>query len=108
MTDMLYTPKSEIDARIHALQEVLQQQDLDGALIVHHTNLFYFSGTSQSCHLFIPRSGTPLLMVRKSCPRALKESPIAIIYRNVDVRVIKKYSGTSIWPISPIRSRRSV
>ena len=86
MTDMLYTPKSEIDARIHALQEVLQQQDLDGALIVHHTNLFYFSGTSQSCHLFIPRSGKPLLMVRKSCPRALKESPIEQI---IEVKSLK-------------------
>ena len=57
MTDMLYTPKSEIDARIQAFQGALTQTDLDGALIVHHTNLFYLSGTSQSCHLFVPRIG---------------------------------------------------
>jgi Xaa-Pro aminopeptidase len=86
MTDMLYTPKSEIDARIHAFQRTLEQQGLDGVLIVHHTNLFYLSGTSQSCHLFIPRSGEPLLMVRKSYQRALRESPIEQI---VEVKSLK-------------------
>ena len=79
MTDMLYTPKSEIDARIKAFQGALTQTDLDGALIVHHTNLFYLSGTSQSCHLFVPRIGEPVLMVRKSYSRALKESTIGDI-----------------------------
>jgi Xaa-Pro aminopeptidase len=86
MTDMLYTPKSEIDARIHAFQGTLEQQGMDGALIVHHTNLFYLSGTSQSCHLFIPRSGKPLLMVRKSYQRALRESPLEQI---VEVKSLK-------------------
>ena len=76
MTDMLYTPKSEIETRIRALQGKLAQTDMDGALIVHHTNLFYLSGTSQSCHLFVPRIGAPVLMVRKSYSRALKESAI--------------------------------
>ena len=88
--DMLYTPKSEIDARIHALQETLEQQGLDGALIVHHTNLFYLSGTSQSCHLFIPRAGRPLLMVRKSCQRALRESPLEQI---IEVKSLKLIPG---------------
>jgi Xaa-Pro aminopeptidase len=86
MTDMLYTPKRETDARIHALQTILEQQGLDGALIVHHTNLFYFSGTSQSCHLFVPRAGEPLLMVRKSYQRALQESPLAQI---IEVKSLK-------------------
>jgi Xaa-Pro aminopeptidase len=90
MTEMLYTPKSEIDARIHAFQKTLEQQGLDGALIVHHTNLFYLSGTSQSCHLFIPRSGNPLLMVRKSYQRALRESPIEQI---VEVQSLKSIPG---------------
>ena len=87
---MLYTPKSEIDARIHALQESLEHQGLDGALIVHHTNLFYLSGTSQSCHLFIPRSGRPLLMVRKSYQRALQESPLEQI---IEVKSLKSIPG---------------
>lgn len=86
MTDMLYTPKSEIEARIKALQGVLAQTQMTGALIVHHTNLFYLSGTSQSCHLFVPRIGEPVLMVRKSYSRALKESTIGDI---VEVKSLK-------------------
>ncbi|MDD2463992.1 MAG: Xaa-Pro peptidase family protein [Desulfobulbus sp.] len=90
MTDMLYTPKSEIDARIQLFQTTLDQLGLDGALIIHHTNLFYFSGTSQSAHLFIPRAGKPLLMVRKSYARACKESPLEEI---LDVKSLKAIPG---------------
>lgn len=86
MTTMLYTPKSEVDARIQTFQTTLDQLGLDGALIIHHTNLFYLSGTSQSSHLFIPRTGKPLLMVRKSYERACKESPIEEI---LDVKSLK-------------------
>ncbi|MBV5316344.1 MAG: aminopeptidase P family protein [Desulfobulbaceae bacterium] len=88
MTHMLYTPKSEVDARIQAFQEIIAQLGLDGALIVHHTNLFYLSGTSQSCHLFIPRSGKPILMVRKSYSRALQESPIEQILEVKSLKMI--------------------
>ena len=69
MTSMLLTPRSEIDARIRVLQQTLAEKGMDGALIVHHTNLFYLTGTSQSAHLFVPREGEPLLMVRKSYER---------------------------------------
>jgi Xaa-Pro aminopeptidase len=86
MPEMLYTPKSEIDARIRLFQKVLEQMGLDGALIIHHTNLFYLSGTSQSSHLFIPRTGAPLLMVRKSFERACQEAPIDDI---LDVKSLK-------------------
>lgn len=87
MTQMLYTPKSEIDARIQAFQGTLAQLGLDGALIVHHTNLFYLSGTSQSGHLFVPRDGKPVLMIRKSYNRALQESPIEQI---LEVKSLKQ------------------
>lgn len=79
MTDMLYTPKGEIDARIQLLQADLAQQGLTGALIIHHTNLFYFSGTSQSGYLFVPKVGQPMLLIRKSHARACRESPLAEI-----------------------------
>lgn len=90
MTEMLYTPKSEIDARIQIFQQTLQQLGIDGALIVHHTNLFYLSGTSQSGHLFVPQAGKPVLMVRKSFARACKESPIDEI---LDVKSLKAVPG---------------
>lgn len=86
MTEMLYTPKSEIDARIQLFQTTLDQMGIDGALIIHHTNLFYLSGSSQSGHLFIPRSGQPILMVRKSFVRASQESPLTEI---LDVKSMK-------------------
>ncbi len=88
MTDMLYTPKSEVDARIQTFQETLGQLEMDGALIIHHTNLFYLSGTSQSSHLFVPRSGKPLLMVRKSYARAVQESPIEEIMEVKSLKAI--------------------
>ena len=86
MTAMRYTPQHEIDARVRTLQQTLDQSDLDGALVVHHTNLFYLSGTSQAAHLFVPRVGAPLLLVRKSFERARRESPIGEI---LEVRSLK-------------------
>ena len=90
MIDMRYTPKDEIDARVRTLQQTLDHLGLEGALVVHHTNLFYLSGTSQAAHLFVPRAGEPLLMVRKSFERACRESPIGEI---VEVRSLKMIPG---------------
>jgi Xaa-Pro aminopeptidase len=78
-TEQTLTPQSEIDARIRGLQTSLQQEDIDGALIVQNTDLFYFSGTIQQAHLYVPAEGPPLLMVRKSLERAQMESPLANI-----------------------------
>lgn len=76
MTEMIYTPKSEIEARIEKLQKQMEKGSVQGAIITHHTNLYYFTGTSQSGHLFVPVSGSPILMVRKSFDRARLESPM--------------------------------
>jgi Xaa-Pro aminopeptidase len=80
MTDQpTTTPRSEIDARIHNLQAALQEAGIDGALILQNTDLFYFSGTIQQAHLYIPAKGQPLLMVRKSLVRAREESPLPTV-----------------------------
>ncbi len=80
MTDQpTTTPRSEIDARINNLQAALRQADIDGALILQNTDLFYFSGTIQQAHLYVPADGQPLLMVRKSLVRARDESPLAVV-----------------------------
>ena len=73
------TPRSEIDARINKLQAALQDQGIDGVLILQNSDLFYFSGTIQQAHLYVPAEGSPLLMVRKSLERAREESPLAAI-----------------------------
>jgi Xaa-Pro aminopeptidase len=70
------TPKSELESRIHKLQAHLAANDLDGALILQNTDLFYFSGTIQQSHLYIPVEGQPLLMTRKSLVRARQESAL--------------------------------
>ncbi len=72
-------PADEIQSRIERLQSALQHQQFDGALIVQNTDLYYFAGTIQQCHLYIPAIGKPLLMVRKSLDRAKAESPIDTI-----------------------------
>ncbi|BBO72440.1 peptidase M24 [Desulfosarcina alkanivorans] len=73
------TPKAEIDERIKKLQRRLMAAEIDGALILQNTDLFYFSGTIQQSHLYIPAQGKPLLMVRKSLARARSESPLSRI-----------------------------
>lgn len=79
MNEGFSTPATEIDRRIEQLQHQLLQAGLDGALILQNTDLFYFSGTIQQSHLYIPAQGQALLMVRKSLERARSESPLAAI-----------------------------
>lgn len=73
------TPAAEIRARIANLQNSLKRQDIDGALILQPMDLFYFSGTIQQSHLYVPADGPPLLLARKSFERALAESPMDTI-----------------------------
>lgn len=73
---MRYTPKSELDNRVGKLQALLATNDLDGALIVQNADLYYFAGTIQQSHLYIPVEGLPLLMTRRSFARAQIESAL--------------------------------
>jgi len=63
---MHYTPESELSDRIVKFQNKLTNRDIDGALIVQKADLYYFSGTAQNAHLYIPAQGEPLLMVKKA------------------------------------------
>ena len=51
-------------------------EGLDGAFILQNVDIYYFSGTLQSSILYIPREGSPLLMVSKSYERAKSESSL--------------------------------
>ncbi len=73
------TPKSELDHRIARFQQYLAAEALDGALILQNTDLYYLAGTIQQAHLYVPVSGAPVLMVRKSLERARAESALADI-----------------------------
>lgn len=68
------TPKEELHRRISKLQEAMKSEGIGGALIIQRADLFYFSGTGQNCHLFIPAEDKPTLVVKKSMGRAELES----------------------------------
>ena len=70
------TPLEELEQRIRRFQQHLAAREMDGALILQNSDLFYFAGTIQQAHLYIPAEGTPLLMVRKSFARARVDSPL--------------------------------
>ncbi len=90
-------PESEIATRVQKLQMELGQLDLDGALIIQKTDLYYFAGTDQECHLWIPAQGEPVLMVRRSLVRAREVSPIKEIVPLVSSsqfpRLLRSYYG---------------
>jgi len=72
-------PASELKNRITALQERLSRNNMDAALILQSSDLYYFSGTTQQGHLYVPADAQPILMVRKSIHRAAAESNLDTI-----------------------------
>jgi len=50
----LNTPKSELEGRIEKLQRKLDENNIDGTLILQKADLFYFAGTIQDAHLYVP------------------------------------------------------
>ena len=68
--------KKEISKRLKIFQEKLTAHEVDGAIIVQKTDLYYLSGTDQDAHLWVPASGQPMLMVRKSMDRAREDALI--------------------------------
>ncbi len=71
--------KAESDHRIARLQQELQGQGIDGALIIFPIDVYYFAGTRQNAVLWVPGQGEALLLVRKSLIRAKEESPLGDI-----------------------------
>lgn len=68
--------KMESEQRIIRLQTELRAKGIDGALIIYPIDVYYFTGTRQNATLWVPADGNPLLLVRKSYSRAVKESLI--------------------------------
>ncbi len=69
-------PHRELNERIAKLQKILCKKNIDGALIIQKTDLFYFGATSQQGWLYVPAEGKPLLMIFKEYERAKTESPL--------------------------------
>ena len=73
------TPQSEIDQRIEKLRTQLEENNIRAALLVQRADLFYFAGTIQEAHLYVPVDEEPILMVFKSLDRAIAESTLSRI-----------------------------
>lgn len=73
------TPRAELEHRAACLQNVMRGQDLDGIIVLQNADLFYFAGTIQRSHLFIPTAGDPVLLVKKNYERASLESQMKYI-----------------------------
>lgn len=71
--------KSESQARITRLQAELQAKKIDAAFLIYPIDVYYFTGTRQNSLLYVPASGEPILLVRKSLTRARSEAAIADI-----------------------------
>ncbi len=69
-------PPEEIISRISKLGILVEGLELDGALIIHRPDLFYFTGTAQRGVLFVGPGFKPILMIRSLPERARFESPI--------------------------------
>lgn len=72
-------PAGEISHRISRLQQRLNEQAVDGALILDPVNMFYYTGTMQQGVVFVPTAGEPVFLVRRSLERAQLESPLGNI-----------------------------
>lgn len=79
--------KDEINSRIAAFQSLLAQDGVEGALIMQSADLVYFSGIFQNCFLYIPATGKPLLMVRRSMERVVSVTPLDTV---VPVKSVKQ------------------
>ena len=68
--------REENTHRVSTMQALLKEKGLDGALFIFPIDVYYFSGTRQNSTLWLPVTGEPILMVRKSLARATDESPL--------------------------------
>ncbi|HQB30827.1 MAG TPA: Xaa-Pro peptidase family protein [Syntrophales bacterium] len=76
---MIKTPREELTFRNGLLQDLLDEQGVDLALIVQNADLFYFGGTIQPGCLCVFRSGNPVYFSRKNLDRTARESSLETI-----------------------------
>ncbi len=71
-------PKSDIDRRISAMQDLLTRQNIGAAWIQYPADRLYFTGTIQDGVLLIPAKGDASFYIKKSLTRAKAEASVNI------------------------------
>lgn len=71
---MRITPLTELIDRSDKLQEKLREQDIDAAILVQNSDLFYFTGSIQRGLYYLPAEGEPIYFVFRDQGRARMES----------------------------------
>jgi Xaa-Pro dipeptidase len=87
--------EQEINLRISKFQQLLQEKDVDVAIIVQRADLYYLTGTGQNAHLLVPAHGEATLLVRKSFDRARQESPLANVLPLQSIKELPEYLRSS-------------
>ena len=95
------TPQSEIDQRIEKLRKQLEENNIGAALVVQRADLFYFAGSIQEAHLYVPVDEEPILMVFKSLDRAIAESSLRRIVPLVSPKAVSDILDQYEYQIPP-------
>ena len=96
------TPQSEIDQRIAALRKQLGENNIGAALLVQRADLFYFTGSVQEAHLYVPVDEEPILMVYKSLDRAIAESSLSRIVPLASPKAVPDILDQYGYNVSPV------
>ncbi len=59
-------PKAEIDHRIARLKDHLRSDELDGAILMTTTELYYYSGVGTGGIVYVPVEGVPIRLVERN------------------------------------------
>jgi Xaa-Pro dipeptidase len=59
-------PKAEIDRRIAQLKDNLRSDELDGAILMTTTELYYYSGVGTGGIVYVPVEGSPIRLVERN------------------------------------------
>ncbi len=92
------TPESEITARVRALKIQMSLVGMDGILLTHRPDIYYFSGTAQEAWLYIALDRDPLLFVKRYLPRAQEESSLKQIVPVGSIKEIPGIIHQKHWP----------
>ncbi|MHA1348000.1 MAG: M24 family metallopeptidase [Candidatus Heimdallarchaeaceae archaeon] len=89
--------KKEFLARIENHQKELVESEIDFSIIQYKSDLYYYSGTGQSCILVIPAENEPLLFGRRDINRIRQETALDNIITIRNTREI--FSQLNDWGV---------